>query len=144
MNTYTPENITKLRPKEIFVFGSNYPGGRHGKGAAKFAMQKFGAVYGVAEGLTGKCYALPTVCAEKTGPLSKMPLEQISIHVGRFIKCAQEHPELTFLLTQVGCGLAGYQVEDIAPMFLYSPLNVIKPIEFENVIADMRPEFINN
>ncbi len=122
----TPDNITKLEPGQIFVFGSNLDG-NHGKGAAKFAWQKFGAQYKVAEGLTGQCYALPTVGHK----LSKMPLDEIEDHVYKFIEFAEKHSELTFLLTEVGCGLAGHRVEDIAPMFLYAPMNVIKPLRFE-------------
>ena len=122
---YTPENITKLGQSEIFVFGSNADGW-HSKGAALTAKQKFGAIYGEAEGLMGQSYALPTVGHR----LSRMPLEKIKIHAERFIKCAKEHPELTFLLTLVGCGLAGHKVKDIAPMFADCPENVIKPKEF--------------
>ncbi len=122
----TPDNITKLEPGQIFVFGSNY-NGWHSKGAALTARQKFGAVYGEAEGLMGQSYALPTVGHK----LSKMPLDEIEDHVYKFIEFAEKHPELTFLLTEVGCGLAGHRVEDIAPMFLYAPMNVIKPLRFE-------------
>ncbi|MGE9179488.1 A1S_2505 family phage non-structural protein, partial [Escherichia coli] len=62
--------------------------------------------------------------------LSKMPLAQIKIHAERFVQCAREHPEFTFLLTLVGCGLAEHKVKDIAPMFKDCPENVIKPKEF--------------
>jgi hypothetical protein len=122
---YTPPNIRKLEEGEIFTFGSNTQG-RHGKGAAKFAMQKFGAKWGDAEGLTGRCYALPTVGDN----LSKMSINSIATHVRRFYKCAEKHPELTFLVTLVGCGLAGHKIKDIAPLFNYQLPNVILPKEF--------------
>lgn len=122
---YTNPDIRKLEEGEIFVFGSNTDG-RHGKGAAKFAMQKFGAVWGDAEGLTGRCYALPTVGRN----LSKMSVDRVKIHVARFLKFAAKHPELTFLVTLVGCGLAGHKIKDIGPMFAERLPNVILPKEF--------------
>lgn len=121
----TPPDIRSLEPGEIFVFGSNTEG-RHGKGAAKFAMQKFGARWGAAEGLTGRCYALPTVGHR----LSKMSLAEIAAHVARFRRFAILNPELTFLVTEVGCGLAGHKVKDIAPMFSDMPTNVVLPARF--------------
>ena len=132
MPTYqhTPPDIRSLNEDEIFVFGSNTQG-RHGKGAAKFAMQKFGAKWGVAEGLTGRCYALPTVGDN----LSFMSKERIAIKVRRFYECAKEHPELTFLVTLVGCGLAGHKVKDIAPMFAKPLPNVVIPEEFADYNA---------
>jgi hypothetical protein len=123
---YTPDNITELKENEIFCFGSNTDG-RHGKGAAKFAWQKFGAEYGVGEGITGRCYALPTVGHN----LSKMSLLKIKIHVENFLKCAAENPDKTFLVTQIGCGLAGHKPKDIAPMFKRRTENVIIPKEFD-------------
>lgn len=126
---FTPPDIRKLAPNECFVFGANTDG-RHGKGAAKFAMQKFGAVWGEGEGLTGRCYALPTVGRR----LAKMSTAQINIHVQRFLKCAKAHPELTFLVTMVGCGLAGHKTRDIAPMFAERLPNVILPEEFVKII----------
>lgn len=122
---FTDPDIRKLAEGEIFVFGSNTDG-RHGKGAAKYAMQKFGAKWGDGEGLTGRSYALPTVGHN----LSKMSLERIEIHVNRFLKCAKAHPELMFLVTLVGCGLAGHKPKDIGPMFAERLPNVILPKEF--------------
>lgn len=126
---YTPENITKLERGEVFVFGSNVEG-RHGKGAAKFAMQNFGAKYGIGEGMTGRCYALPTVGRG----IKKMPLSQIQEHVNKFISYAKVNEDLTFLVTKVGCGLAGYTAADIGPMFKEAPGNVVLPVEFETFI----------
>jgi len=129
--TNTPPDIRSLAEGEIFVFGSNTEG-RHGKGAAKYAMQKFGAKWGDAEGLTGRCYALPTVGRS----LSKMTVEQIATHVRRFYECAQANPGLTFLVTLVGCGLAGHKYKDIGPLFRERLPNGIIPIEFEKSIQD--------
>jgi hypothetical protein len=113
----------------IFVFGSNLAG-RHGKGAAKFALQKRGAIYGQGEGLQGESYAIPT----KDGARPKMntlPLDRIQKHVHDFCNFAGTHPELTFELTPIGCGLAGYEYHQIAPMFRDAPSNVIIPDEFK-------------
>lgn len=99
-------NIAELGEKEIFVFGSNIQGA-HGGGAAWYAHKKFGAEWGIGEGLTGRTYALPTM--EGTASLKKA--------VENFIKCAKQHPELTFLVTAVGCGIAGYTPNEVAPLF---------------------------
>jgi len=120
--TETPEKIVHLEPNQIFVFGSNTDG-KHDKGAALTAVRKFGAKYGKGEGLYGQSYALPTV----GNNLSFMSLDRVQIHVDRFIKCANEHPELEFLVTKVGCGLAGHKEKDIKPMFKDCPSNCILP-----------------
>ncbi len=112
MNEPTPDNITELQPREIFVFGSNI-GGRHGKGAAKTAM-KWGAVYGQSAGLQGRTYGIPTVNATITNKLS---VEKIAGFVDEFTAFAFDHPELTFLVTEIGCGLAGHSYKDIGPLF---------------------------
>jgi hypothetical protein len=108
----TPKNITDLQPNEVFVFGSN-ESGRHGAGAARTAM-KWGAQYGQAEGLQGRTYGLPTVNASIS---NKIRIEKIKVYVNTFLKCAKSHPELTFLVTEVGCGLAGHTIKAIAPLF---------------------------
>lgn len=123
---YTPDNITELKENEIFCFGANLAG-RHGKGAALTARKKFGAVYGVGEGLTGRCYAIPT----KGHNLSRMSLVEIKKHVDIFLKFAKDNPNKTFLVTQIGCGLAGHEPKDIAPMFRERTENVIIPKEFD-------------
>lgn len=112
MNRITPDNITKLKENEVFVFGSN-ESGRHGKGAAKTAM-KWGAVYGQAEGLQGNTYAIPTVNANISKSLS---IDKIKTHVDNFIDYARVHPDTTFLVTEIGCGLAGLKVKQVAPLF---------------------------
>ncbi len=111
------ENLTD--PYLIFVFGSNLAG-RHGKGAAQVARDRFGARYGVGEGLTGRSYAVPT----KDLRLRTLPLIDIQAHVERFLEFARENPELTFIVTAVGCGLAGHDPKDMASLFRAAPENV--------------------
>lgn len=122
----TPEKITSLKPHEIFVFGSNLAG-RHGAGAALLAAQRFGAKRDVGEGPTGYCYAIPT----KDENIQTLPLREINCYVIEFLNYAHRNPGLTFLVTKIGCGLAGYSVDEIAPMFHKVPKNVILPVEFE-------------
>ncbi len=117
----TPEKITNLLPNEIFVFGSNYAG-RHGRGAALDAL-KFGARMGVGKGFCGQTYGIAT----KDGNLRVLPANAIRNQVERFIDITFLHPDLRFLVTPIGCGLAGYQPKEIGPMFKGSPGNVILP-----------------
>lgn len=109
----------------IFVFGSNCAG-RHGKGAALAARLHHGAIYGNGRGPQGNSYAIPT----KDAQLRTLSLHEIEAHVKEFLAYAEVHPELTFQLTAIGCGLAGYTPQDIAPMFVRAPANVHKPQEF--------------
>jgi hypothetical protein len=102
----------------IFVFGSNLAG-RHGRGAALMAVRHAGAVYGVGSGRTGEAYAIPTKGAE----LNVLPLNTIQGFISEFLTYARTHPELKFQVTRVGCGLAGYQDPEIAPMFKDAPDN---------------------
>ncbi len=106
----------------IFVFGSNLAG-RHGRGAALVAAQAWGAEYGVGEGRTGSAYAIPT----KGKNMKTRSLKNIRISVERFIEYAIENPGLTFRVTRVGCGLAGYADKQIAPMFAKAPSNCELP-----------------
>lgn len=99
--------ITELSPNEVFVFGSNLAG-RHCNGAAKLAHQKFGAVWGVGVGLCGQSYAIPTM----QGGVSA-----IKPYVDEFLMFALNHGHLTFLVTEIGCGIAGFTPRDIAPLF---------------------------
>lgn len=115
---------------DIFVFGSN-TAGRHGAGAAKAAHEHHGAIYGNGYGLQGQSYAIPT----KDSALRTLPLELIRGHVAAFLGFAREHPDLTFRLTPIGCGLAGYTPAQISPMFRGSPANVILPEEFRSVLT---------
>ena len=109
---YTPDYIDTLLPKQIFVFGSNALG-YHTGGASGTARKKFGAVWGQAEGLQGQCYAIPVDYGKnirKDG--------EVRAAVGRFVTFAKEHPDLFFLVTRVGCGIAGYHDEEMAQFFI--------------------------
>ena len=108
--------------EKIFVFGSNLAG-RHGKGAALCARRHHGAEYGVGVGRTGNSYAIPT----KDRNLKPLPLSTIGAFVRNFLEYAALHPELTFEVTRVGCGLAGYLDSDIAPFFKNAPRNCELP-----------------
>lgn len=110
---------------EIFVFGSNLAG-RHGKGAALYARQHHGAIYGQGEGMQGRSYAIPT----KGHRLEVLPLASISGHVRTFLDYARAHPELTFRVAAIGCGLAGYKPAQIAPLFAGCSDNVELPDVF--------------
>jgi hypothetical protein len=110
----------------IFVFGSNLAG-RHGAGAAKYAVQHHGATYGKGWGLQGNSFAIPT----KDANIKTLPLSAIETYVDMFKDYARVHTELAFQLTPIGCGLAGYKYEDIGPMFKNCPSNVAIPKEFE-------------
>ncbi|MBO1040389.1 A1S_2505 family phage non-structural protein [Brucella pituitosa] len=114
----------------VFVFGSNLAG-RHGKGAALFARQQRGAIYGRGQGRQGNSYAIPT----KDEQLRTLPLNVIKYQVEVFLTHADNHREEQFQLTPIGCGLAGYSPEDIAPMFASVPDNVILPDEFKAILS---------
>lgn len=103
----TPEWITALKDNEIFVFGSNLQG-RHGGGAARVAMQKFGAIWGQGVGLQGSTYAIPTM---------QGGVETIKPYVDEFISFAKSNPDKHFLVTRIGCGIAGFTDSEIAPLF---------------------------
>ncbi|QBQ72083.1 macro domain-containing protein [Agrobacterium phage Milano] len=110
----------------VFVFGSNLAG-RHGKGAALSAARFHGAIRGQGVGFMGSCYAIPT----KGYQLEVLPLNEIEKHVHRFLVFATMNQKLKFRLTPVGCGLAGYRPDQIAPMFKGAPSNIIMPAEFK-------------
>lgn len=112
----------------IFVFGSNLAG-RHGKGAALHARQHCGAVYGQGKGLQGHSYAIPT----KDAYLRTLPLETIQKYVNDFLTFARQS-NFTFEVTRIGCGLAGYKNEQIAPMFANAPPNCVLPIEWRRLV----------
>lgn len=103
----TPSWIDDLQENQVFVFGSNLAG-MHGGGAARVARLRFGAVMGNGVGMQGRSYAIPTM---QGGTKTIRP------YVNDFIAYAKEHPELTFLVTPIGCGIAGFEPEDIAPLF---------------------------
>ena len=114
---FTPDFITELKENEIFVFGSNLQG-MHGGGAARLAYEKFGAIWGQGVGLQGQSYGIPTMHGG---------IEDIKPYVDEFIEFAKSHPELIFLVTRIGCGIAGFRDEEIAPLFK-------ECIEIDNVI----------
>lgn len=111
--------------EHIFVFGSN-EAGRHGAGAALYARLRQGAIYGQGEGLQGNSYGIPT----KDAQIKTLPLHIIAVYVKHFKEFAVDNPDMTFQVTPIGCGLAGYTPADIAPLFLDAPSNCILPAEF--------------
>lgn len=108
----TSELISELKDNEIFVFGSNTKG-LHAGGAAYYASKLFGAEWGVSEGPTGRTYAIPTC----TPSIEKVSVNELKNSIDRFIQYAKENPTLNFLVTPIGCGIAGWNVADVAPMF---------------------------
>ena len=121
-NRVTPEHINSLKGNEIFVFGSNLAG-MHAGGAARIAVEKFGAIMGQGVGLQGQSYAIPTM---QGGPDTILP------YVEEFIRFADMHPELTFLVTKIGCGIAGFTPREIAPLFAgaINVQNIHLPMDF--------------
>lgn len=113
---FTPENIQSLEPGQIFVFGSNLEG-IHTGGAAKLAHEEFGAIWGLGVGFAGQSYAIPTMGG----------YQQVKNYVGQFLRTAELIPGKTFLVTKIGCGIAGYKESKIAPLFAGAPENVILP-----------------
>lgn len=105
---FTPDKIELLEPGQIFVFGSNLMG-HHGGGAARLAMSRFGAVWGVGVGLQGQSYAIPTMHGG---------VDKIKPYVDQFIVMAKLLPQMTFWVTRIGCGIAGFTDEEIAPLFV--------------------------
>jgi hypothetical protein len=114
---FTPNNISYLENNEIFVFGSNLQGA-HGGGAARTAYRKFGAEWGKGVGMQGKSYGIPTMHGG---------VEKIKPYVDEFIEFASQHKEYTFLVTKIGCGIAGFKANEIAPLFT-------KAIGIENIL----------
>ena len=107
LGRFTPEMINRLADNEVFVFGSNL-GGFHGGGAARAALNSFGAIWGKGVGIQGQSYAIPTM---------QGGVETIKPYVDDFVEFAQTHPELFFYVTRIGCGIAGFRDEEIAPLF---------------------------
>lgn len=125
---FTPEHITELGPDEIFVFGSNLAG-QHCAGAARTAVERFGAVMGQGVGIQGRSYAIPTM---------QGGVETIKPYVDDFLKLAYEWDENMFYVTRIGCGIAGFTDREIAPLFrgaldLY---NVLLPESFVRVLME--------
>ena len=119
---FTPDRISTLKDNEIFVFGSNLQG-MHGGGAARVACQRFGAVMGVGVGPQGQSYAIPTM---------QGGVDTISPYVDEFIEFARSRTDPTFLVTRIGCGIAGFTDDEIAPLFraALSVENILLPRSF--------------
>lgn len=122
-----PDRIAELRDDEIFVFGSNLAG-MHAGGAARIACRCFGAVWGQGVGLQGQSYAIPTM---------QGGVETIRPYVDEFIDFARRHPHLKFLVTEIGCGIAGFTPDEIAPLFAaaVSVENIWLPARFWEVLT---------
>ncbi|MCI9286076.1 MAG: hypothetical protein HFJ91_09910 [Muribaculaceae bacterium] len=129
---YTPDNITTLGPDEVFVFGSNLAGS-HGGGAALTAWRRFGAIQGQGVGMQGQSYAIPTM---------QGGVETIKPYVDDFINLAREWDQTTFYVTRIGCGIAGFTDEQIAPLFdkAFDLYNVRLPRSFADIIRRRRKE----
>ena len=130
-NRITPDFITSLKENEIFVFGCRRSG-RHWEGAAAFALENFGAIFGQGEGPQGRSYAIAT---------AGVGLAYVQAAVDRFTKYAMGHPEQHFLVTRIGCGLGGWRISQIVPMFRDASLlnNVWLPKEFWDELNYCRP-----
>ena len=124
---YTPERISELKQNEIFVFGSNLAGA-HGGGAARLAYERFGAIWGQGVGLQGQSYGIPTMHGG---------VDAIKPYVDEFVAFARQHPEYRFLVTRIGCGIAAFTPDEIAPLFADAVAveNVILPRDFVEIIS---------
>lgn len=121
----TPEMITALKPNEVFVFGSNLQG-MHAGGAAYFALRKFGAINGQGVGLQGQSYAIPTLSFPGGCEEHMLTLAEIKKYVNQFLRFASKNREMFFYVTPIGCGIAGFTPQEIAPLFK-------KALKLENV-----------
>lgn len=117
-----------MKRNYIFVFGSN-EAGYHGAGAAAYARDNYGAIVGVGWGQQGDSFAIPT----KDHNIETLPLDKIKSYVDQFVKIAKQHDDKCFYVTRIGCGLAGYDDEDIAPMFKGAPPNCILPVGWREI-----------
>lgn len=127
--------IICMTGRTIFVFGSN-TAGIHGAGAAKEAQLRHGAITGKGHGPHGDSYAIPTRKFVR-GRLQTLPLPHIQIYVNTFLKYAEAHPELTFNVTPIGCGFAGYTPDRIGPMFMNRTPNVVLPEAFSPYVKSI-------
>lgn len=110
----------------VFTFGSN-EAGIHGKGAAKRAVSKYGAKYGKGVGLVGNSYGIPT----KDKKLKVLGLSKIKSYIEQFLLFAEKYSSLTFYVTRIGCGLAGFEDSQIAPLFKNASKNCIFDIRWK-------------
>lgn len=121
--------IASLAPNEIFVFGSNVAG-HHAGGAARQATECFGAADGIGEGLTGSSYAFPTLGRH----FERLQLRELEAARDRLYACCFDHPQLRFLLTKVGCGIAGYPESVMRALFGRAPRNLVLPEDWRQQI----------
>ena len=130
-NKITPENIQELKENQIFVFGSN-ESGQHGAGAAKLALDKFGAIFSIGTGLMGNSYALPT----KDNYIKPLSINKIKLYIDQLYATVYNFTNLEFFITEIGCGLAEYTPNDIAPLFknFVNLSNCYLPQKFLDVI----------
>ena len=131
----TPDHITRLAPNEVFVFGSNEQGLHYG-GAAKAAHENFGAIMGQGNGLQGKSYAIPSMSG----------IGVMGEYVKEFCEFAKAHPEKRFLVTEIGCGIAGYSIDEVAPLFecCRDVENISLPASFWDFIGELTNDINNN
>lgn len=124
---YTPDNISELKPDEVFVFGSNLEG-HHAGGAARVAAQKFGAIWGQGVGMQGQSYGIPTMHGG---------VDEIAPYVDQFIKYAKDNTDKYFFVTRIGCGIAGFKDEEMAPLFAKAVGvdNICLPLSFVEVLG---------
>ena len=124
---FTPDYISELKDGEIFVFGSNIAG-QHGGGAARLAYNQFGAEWGVGVGLTGQTYAIPTMHGG---------VDAIAPYVDEFIEFARQNSNMKFYVTRIGCGIAGFRDEEMAPLFreALNVSNIVLPESFYNILT---------
>lgn len=124
---FTPDNISELKPDEVFVFGSNLEG-HHAGGAARVAVQKFGAVWGQGVGMQGQSYGIPTMHGG---------VDEIAPYVDQFIKYAKDNTDKYFFVTRIGCGIAGFKDEEMAPLFAdtVGVDNICLPLSFVEVLG---------
>jgi len=120
------KHITHLKQNQIFIFGSNGLG-KHIGGAARQAFEKFGAQMGVSEGWCGQAYAFPTLNKH----FQKCSMRQLRASRDRLFKVCEQNPEYEFLLTKIGCGIAGFKDAEIKPLFDVHPINLTMPIEWQ-------------
>ncbi|HJQ07966.1 MAG TPA: hypothetical protein VJ836_00630 [Candidatus Saccharimonadales bacterium] len=124
--------IEDLGPNQIFIFGSN-TAGVHAGGAAFLAKEKFGAEDGIGEGLTGRCYAFPTLDYRLGIPMVRRSTEALKRSRDKLYATARALPEKQFLLTKVGCGIAGYKEADMQVLFVSAPENIVLPADWQEV-----------
>lgn len=136
-NYHTEAIVTRLPDDQVFVFGSNLAG-LHRGGAARTAKDHFGALQGVGRGWSGQSFAIPTLNEH----FQPMPLSQIEYYLQDFKLYTKNHPKQTYFITAIGCGGAGYQPKDIAPLFKDIANNVILPIRFQKYLENLNGPLI--